>query len=285
MSFKMYLDDIPSKFPPIRGQDDHTIELLPRSSPPNKPLYKVPHAQQEKILRQVNELVEKSMVRFSSSPLCSPILLVQKKYGYSSFRPYYLSSRDCMDPKKLEVRNEWPIPSNLHELRSFIGMCADYRCFIEKLSLIAGPSQDLTKRKVKFVWTAKENEAFKSLEAKLICQLVLILPDLSKPFEVQCDDCGHCLGAVLLQEGHDIAYESIYENELLAIMHALDSWRHYLLGTPFILSTDHQSLKYFLTQTKLSDKQTRWANFLFQFISFNAHIVGKQNQVADALSE
>ena len=53
----------------------------------------------------------------------------------------------------------------------------------------------------------------------------------TKPFEVQCDACGHCLGAVLLQEGHAIAYESrrlndqeknlgIYEKELLAILHA-----------------------------------------------------------------
>ena len=124
---------------------------------------------------------------------------------------------------------------------------------------------------------------------------MLILPDLSKPFEVQCDACGECLGAVLLQEGHAVAYESrrlndheknlgIYEKELLAILHALDSWKHYLLGTPFILQTDHQSLKYFMMQTKLSDKQMRWANFLSQFNFHIAHIAGKHNQVADALS-
>ena len=94
------------------------------------------------------------------------------------------------------------------------------------------------------------------LKAKLITLPVLILLDLSIPFEVQCDACGHCLGAVLLQEGHAISYESrrlndqeknlsIYEKELLAILHALDSWKHYLLGTPFILRTDHQSLHYF----------------------------------------
>ena len=99
-----------------------------------------------------------------------------------------------------------------------------------------------------------------------------MLPDLRKPFKVQCDACGHSLGAVLLQEGHAIAYKiwrlneheknlGIYEKELLAIMHALDTWKHYLLGTPFVLCTNHQSLKYFLTQTKLSDKQMRWAKF------------------------
>ncbi|MCO5587928.1 hypothetical protein L7F22_041881 [Adiantum nelumboides] len=173
-----------------------------------------------------------------------------------------------MDPAKLEVIKDWPNPRKLHEVRSFIGMCAYYRRFIEKFSLIAGPLHDLTKKNVKCVWTEKRQQAFDTLKQKLISQPVLALPDLSKPFEVQCDACGDCLGTVLLQEGHAIAYEScrlssdeqilgIYEKELLAVLHALDSWKHYLLGTPFILRTDHQSLKYFMTQTKLSDKQMR----------------------------
>ena len=68
------------------------------------------------------------------------------------------------------------------------------------------------------------------------------------------------------------------------MIHALNTWKHYLLGTPFIIRTDHQSIKYFMIQTKLSDKQMRWANFLSQFNFHIAHIAGKNNQVADALS-
>ncbi|MCO5580733.1 hypothetical protein L7F22_034603 [Adiantum nelumboides] len=200
-----------------------------------------------------------------------------------------------MDPSKLEVIKEWLNPRNLHELRSFIGMCAYYRRFIEKFSLIAGPLHDLTKKNVKYVWTERKQEAFDKLKQKIISQPVLVLPDLSKPFEVQCDACGDCFGAVLLQEGHAIAYESrrlssdeqilgIFEKELLAVLHALDSWKHYLLETPFILRTDHQSLKYFMALTKLSNKQMRWANFLSRFNFHIAHIADKHNQVADALS-
>ena len=126
-------------------------------------------------------------------------------------------------------------------------------------------------------------------------QPLLVLPDLKKPFEVHCDASKDYLGDVLLQEGHPIAYESrhlqttkhslgIYEKKLLAIIHALDSWKHYLLGIAFVILTDHQSIKYFITQTKLSEKQMRWANFLSQFHFQFAHVPGKQNLVADALS-
>ena len=55
-----------------------------------------------------------------------------------------------MDPKKLKIIEEWPQLQNLHELRSFIGMCSYYRRFIKKFSIIAGPLQDLTKKQVKF---------------------------------------------------------------------------------------------------------------------------------------
>ncbi|MCO5575130.1 hypothetical protein L7F22_028927 [Adiantum nelumboides] len=443
----VFVDDIPGELPPKRGDDDHMIELIPGSSMPNKPPYRVSQAQQEDIMRQVNELVEKGMVRPTSSPFCSPFLLVQKKDGthrmcvdyralnritiknrflvprvedlfdklqgstYFSridlkscyhqtridvdedivktafqttfglyeylvmpfgstnapttfnrmmeriFRPHrrftevffddmiiysknieehkehlkvmFQALRDNklyvhqnksefflqeieylghiiskngirilslrMDLDKLEVIKDWPNPRSLHEMRSFIGMCAYHRRFIEKFSLIAGPLHDLTKKNVKYVWTEKRQQAFDTLKQKLISQSVLALSDLSKPFEVQCDACGDCLRAILLQEGHAIAYEShrlnsdeqilgIYEKELFAVLHALDSWKHYLLGTPFILQTDHQSLKYFMTQTKLFDKQMRWANFLSRFNFHIAHIAGKHNQVANALS-
>ena len=134
------------------------------------------------------------------------------------------------------------------------------------------------------------------LKEKLLSQPMLILLDLSKPFEIQCDAYHDCLGTVLLQEDdHAIAYEirqlhkqervlGIYEKELLAIIHALSSWKHYLVDTPFIIQTDHQSIKYFMTQTKISNKQMRWVNFLSQFHFHIARSSSKHNQLTDALS-
>ncbi|MCO5580566.1 hypothetical protein L7F22_034435 [Adiantum nelumboides] len=57
----VFIDDIPGELPPKRGDDDHMIELIPGSSPPNKPSYRVSQAQQEEVMRQGNELVEKGM--------------------------------------------------------------------------------------------------------------------------------------------------------------------------------------------------------------------------------
>ncbi|MCO5592055.1 hypothetical protein L7F22_046049 [Adiantum nelumboides] len=100
----VFIDDIPGELPPKRGDDDHMIELIPRSSPPNKPSYRVSQAQQEEIMRQVNEMVEKGMVRPSSSPFCSPVLLVQKKDG---------TYRMCVDYRALNritIKNRFPVP-------------------------------------------------------------------------------------------------------------------------------------------------------------------------------
>ncbi|MCO5573592.1 hypothetical protein L7F22_027364 [Adiantum nelumboides] len=104
-SFKdCFANEIPKELPPSRGEDDHKIELIPGSSPLNKPPYRVSDAQQEEILTQVNELLEKGLVRPSSSPFCSPVLLVQKKDG---------SYRMCIDYRALDkqtIKNRFPVP-------------------------------------------------------------------------------------------------------------------------------------------------------------------------------
>ncbi|MCO5576367.1 hypothetical protein L7F22_030177 [Adiantum nelumboides] len=78
--------------------------------------------------------------------------------------------------------------------------------------------------------------------------------------------------------------EHIYEKELLAVIHALTQWRHYLLEADFTVFTDHQSLRYFLSQKQLSEKQMRWANILSQFHFQIIHVQGLKNVVANALS-
>ena len=93
----------------------------------------------------------------------------------------------------------------MHDLQSFLGMCLYYQCSVVHFLVIAGPLHELTKKKVAYVWTPKEQEAFFELKARLMTQPLLGLLDLKKPFEVHCNACRDSIGAILSQEGHDIA--------------------------------------------------------------------------------
>ncbi|MCO5564784.1 hypothetical protein L7F22_018452 [Adiantum nelumboides] len=98
-----FSEALPGQLPPERPED-HNIDLIPGSAAPNKPPYRVSAAQQEEIVTQVNELLQKGHIQPSSSPFCSPVLLVQKKDG---------SWRMCIDYRalnKITMKNKFPIP-------------------------------------------------------------------------------------------------------------------------------------------------------------------------------
>ena len=100
---------------------------------------------------------------------------------------------------------------------------------------------------------------------------------------------------MLLEEDYVIIYESrklkIHEQnyathylELAAIRHALNMWRHYLIGRKFNLMSDNISLKYLFDQQNLNARQVRWLAFLSEYDFEIKHIKGKDNKVVDALS-
>lgn len=71
---------------------------------------------------------------------------------------------------------------------------------------------------------------------------------------------------------------------LIAIIHALNMWRPYLLGRIFILMNDHSGLRYLFDQRNLNSKQARWLATLIEFEFDIRYIKGKENMVADALN-
>ena len=100
---------------------------------------------------------------------------------------------------------------------------------------------------------------------------------------------------MLTQEGHPVAFESrklkeaernypAHEKELLAVVHCLRLWRHYLLGVPFVVKTDNRAVSHFMTQPKLTRKQARWQELLAEFTFTLDFRTGSSNKVADALS-
>lgn len=164
------------------------------------------------------------------------------------------------DPEKVEDMISWPKPTSLKELRGFLGLTGYYRCFVRDYGKIAKPLTDLLK-KGSFAWNSQAEQAFGELKQSLTQTpvLVLALPNFSEPFTIETDSSGTGVGAVLTQNKHPIAYFSkalgprhiqlaTYERELLAIVAAIQRWRGYVMGRPFIIKTDHQDLKHILDQ-------------------------------------
>jgi hypothetical protein len=71
---------------------------------------------------------------------------------------------------------------------------------------------------------------------------------------------------------------------MMEIMHALTKFTQYLVGSKFVVKTDHNSLKYFLEQKDLSERQQKWVMKVHAFDFDTEYVKGKKNIVADALS-
>jgi hypothetical protein len=148
-------------------------------------------------------------------------------------------------------------------------MASYYRRFIPNFSKISKPITELLKNQVKFVWSLECEEAFQTLKKLLTTTPILAQPDIEKSFDVYYDASGTGIGCVLMQEGRVIAYASrqlkrheehypTHDLELIAVVHALKIWRHYLLGNTCHIYTNHKSLKYIFTQADLNMHQRRW---------------------------
>ena len=112
------------------------------------------------------------------------------------------------DPKKVSAVQSWPVPQNVHDVRSFLGLCNYFRKFISHYSSIAVPLTNLTKKSVGWNWTGRCQDAFEKLKRSLVEAPLLRTPDEAKPYDVITDASDYGLGAVLLQEGQPVAFES-----------------------------------------------------------------------------
>ena len=109
-----------------------------------------------------------------------------------------------------------------------MGLTGYYRRFIKRYGLISKPLTDLLKKNA-FHWNALAQSAFEQLKAAMASAPVLALPNFSLPFTIETDASGVGTGAVLVQQGHPIAYLSrtlapkhlqlsAYEKEFLAVV-------------------------------------------------------------------
>ena len=202
-----------------------------------------------------------------------------------------------MDLANIQFIRDWPAPTTITELHIFLGLANFYRRFLLGFSHITWPLSQVTKGGVreKFFWSEPQHKAFTELKNRLCSALVLTLPNLQQPFEIETDASDYNIGAVLTQQGHPVAFHNeklfetvrkypTYDKEMCSIVKACRQWKHYVLGKETIIHIDHRPLQFIQTQGKLQNDRQKWSTYLQQFHLNIKYKKGSTNNVADFLN-
>lgn len=203
------------------------------------------------------------------------------------------------DPAKVATVMEWPVPRNVAEVRSFLGLCTYYRRFVEGFATIASPLHQLTREGTRFQWSEECQQAFEDLKRKLAGSPVLSYPDPSLPYILDTDASAEGVGAVLSQihEGKEsvVAYYSkkftkeernycVTRKELLAVVQGTSHFHPYLYGATFTIRTDHAALRWLKTLKAPEGQLARWLGKLEQYCYRVEYRPGRVHGNADSLS-
>ncbi|KAF8747627.1 hypothetical protein RHS01_11313 [Rhizoctonia solani] len=191
-----------------------------------------------------------------------------------------------LDKLKIQAVQEWPVPTKVKEVQSFLGFANFLRRF-----------------DTPWKWDTREQEAFQGLKDAITNAPVLRHTDPTKPYFLETDASGAALGAILSQRQEDGCLHPLgflsesfkgaeqnydtHDKELLAIIRSFEYWRIFLEGTlhPITVFTDHRNLEYWKESRTFNRRHAQWHLLL---AGYNFQIVyrpGKQSGKPDALSQ
>ncbi|KAE9200493.1 hypothetical protein PF004_g18985 [Phytophthora fragariae] len=187
------------------------------------------------------------------------------------------------------------------DLRKWLGLANYLHKYSANYAEIERPLTNLLKKDAVWSWTSEAQQAFEAIKSSLQSAPILVLPDEDNPFSKVCDASDFAIGCALLQvdaEGRErvVSFQSrqlkaaeknypVHDKELLAMKYALVKFRVHLLGQkPFVIYTDHASLRTATSSPHLSQRMARWLSFFAEYNFTVEYKPGKQNVLADALS-
>ena len=210
------------------------------------------------------------------------------------------------DPEKIRAVRDYPVPTRLKEVRTFLGLTGYYRRFIKNYANIAEPLIALTRNSdtKQFEWKLSCQQAFEYLRCSLTEAPIIAYPQFDKPFILQFDASDVGLSAILaqkltddddVQREHVISYASRTltsserhfsptERECLAIVYGCSHFRPYLEGVRFTILTDHKALKWLYQTKDFNSRLARWAMQIAAYDADIQHHPGAANANCDALS-
>ncbi|UYV76233.1 hypothetical protein LAZ67_13003122 [Cordylochernes scorpioides] len=213
----------------------------------------------------------------------------------------YITSKHGIKPAEHNIKaiRNFPRPTKVKEVQSFLGMCSYYRKFIKDFSKIADPFINLIKKSVSFTWTERQEEAFQTLKTALLSPPILGHFNPNALTYIHTDASNIGIGATLVQDigGEEkvISYlsrtlskaeqnYSTTEKECLAVVWSMSKLRPYLYGRHFKIVSDHHALCWLKNLKDPTGRLARWALKIQEYDFDIIHKSGKKHLDADGLS-
>ena len=246
------------------------------------------------------QLIEKVLQKLSEAGIKLKITKCLFFATHINFLGYRISPEGItMKDDRIDTIKAMPTPTSKKQVQSFLGMCNYYRLFIHNFAHIADPIYKLLRKNQRFAWGTEQQEAAQILKDKLASAPVVKYPDFEKPFFIHTDASNVGIGAVLMQKHqsklHPIMYISKTLNEAqrrypatkkeaLALVFALESFRHLILLFPVTVYTDHLPLLGALKKPTKDQCLQRWSLLIQEYDVKFEYLKGDQNILADVLS-